>query len=73
MASNPEKIEIYRLMSVDAIMTRWPSTIRVFLNWKMACVGCPVGRFHTLEDAAREHRVDLAPFLTSVAEAIDSD
>jgi hybrid cluster-associated redox disulfide protein len=73
MASGPEKIESYRAMSVATVMTRWPSTIRVFLDWKMACVGCPVGRFHTLEEASTEHRADLAPFLRSVSQAIDAD
>ena len=45
---------------VDDVMRRWPATIRVFLNHRMHCVGCPIACFHTVEDACREHDVDRA-------------
>jgi hybrid cluster-associated redox disulfide protein len=45
-------------MLVDDVMQRWPATIRVFLDMRMRCVGCPVACFHTVDDAAREHGVD---------------
>ena len=41
---------------VDDVMRRWPATIRVFLNYRMRCVGCPIACFHTIEDACREQR-----------------
>ena len=44
-------------MLVDGVMRRWPSTIRVFLDHRMHCVGCPIACFHTIRDAAREHGV----------------
>lgn len=46
-------------LSVDEIMDRWPSTIRVFMDLKMHCIGCPIATFHTLADAAREHHLPL--------------
>ncbi|WEX08562.1 DUF1858 domain-containing protein [Chelativorans sp. AA-79] len=51
---------------VDDVMRRWPETIRVFLNYRMHCVGCPIGRFHTLADACREHGIDLDHFLADL-------
>lgn len=47
-------------MTVDEVMRRWPSTIRVFLRHGMLCVGCPIAAFHTISDAAREHGLDEA-------------
>ena len=47
-------------LTVDTIMRRWPSTIGVFIAYKMKCVGCPIGRFHSLAEAAAAHRD--APF-----------
>lgn len=47
-------------LSVADIMRRWPATIRVFLDWNMQCVGCPIAPFHTLMDAATEHGLSLA-------------
>ena len=36
---------------VDDVMSAYPATIRTFLDFKMACVGCPVACFHTVSDA----------------------
>ena len=51
---------------VDDVMRRWPETIRVFLDYRMHCVGCPVSRFHTVADACREHCVDMDDFLADL-------
>ena len=40
---------------VDDVMRRCPATIRVFLDYRMHCVGCPIACFHTVDDACREH------------------
>lgn len=54
---------------VDTVMRRWPPTIRVFLDHRFHCVGCPIACFHTVEDACREHGADLAAFLFCLREA----
>lgn len=51
---------------VDDIMRRWPSTIRVFLKYRMHCVGCPIACFHTVEEACREHGVDTMTVLADL-------
>ncbi|MBB3018195.1 hybrid cluster-associated redox disulfide protein [Microvirga lupini] len=51
---------------VDEVMRRWPMTIRVFLNHRMHCVGCPITCFHTVADACREHGVEQAQFLAEL-------
>lgn len=45
-------------MTMEDIMRMWPATIRVVLNHGLLCVGCPFARFHTVNDAIREHRID---------------
>jgi hybrid cluster-associated redox disulfide protein len=50
-------------LAVDEVMQRWPSTIRVFLDFGMGCVGCPIATFHSIDDACREHSIDLEKFL----------
>jgi hybrid cluster-associated redox disulfide protein len=59
--------------SVDDVMQRWPATIRVFLNHRMRCVGCPIACFHTVDDACREHKVDQAAFLADLRAAAASE
>ncbi len=51
---------------VEEVMRRWPQTIRVFLDYRMRCVGCPIACFHTVEDACREHRLDMATVLADL-------
>jgi hybrid cluster-associated redox disulfide protein len=55
---------------VDEVMRRWPSTIRVFLDFRMACVGCPIAAFHTVADACREHGAEPAAFLSRLRDTI---
>ena len=51
---------------VDDVMRGSPATIRVFLEFKMGCVGCPIACFHTVDDACREHGVDRDAFLNAL-------
>jgi hybrid cluster-associated redox disulfide protein len=51
---------------VDDVMRRRPGTIGVFLRRRLRCVGCPIGPFHTIADAAREHGVDAEGLLTEL-------
>jgi hybrid cluster-associated redox disulfide protein len=53
-------------MVVDQVMQQWPATIRVFLDFKMGCVGCPIACFHTVEDTCREHGADHPSFLAAL-------
>ena len=55
---------------VDDVMRQWPATIRVFLDFRMHCIGCPIGCFHTIDDACREHRVDPNAFLSALRATI---
>lgn len=57
-------------MSLDALMTLWPKTIRVFLSHKMLCVGCMVNSFHTVVDACREYDLDEMAFRAELRTAV---
>lgn len=51
---------------VGDVMSAQPATIRVFLNFRMGCVGCPISAFHTVDDACMEHGVDRDAFLAAL-------
>ncbi len=57
---------------VNDVMNDWPATIRVFLDFKMGCVGCPIACFHTVDDACSEHHVDRYAFLKALHEVVAS-
>jgi hybrid cluster-associated redox disulfide protein len=65
----PAPVTAYLL--VDDVMRRWPRTIRVFLDFRFQCVGCPIGCFHTVEDACREHHTDLDEFLAALNAVVE--
>jgi hybrid cluster-associated redox disulfide protein len=54
---------------VGEVMTARPATIRVFLDFRMGCVGCPISAFHTVDDACKEHGVDRDEFLAALRAA----
>ena len=68
---NPAKIDPD--MTVDEIMRRWPSTIRVMIRNHMLCIGCPIGVFHTVADACQAHCIDEESFARELLDAMRSD
>jgi hybrid cluster-associated redox disulfide protein len=58
--------------TVDEVMRCWPATIRVFLDFRMNCVGCPIAGFHTVQDACREHGAAPTDFLGALREAAEA-
>jgi hybrid cluster-associated redox disulfide protein len=51
---------------VDEVMRSQPKTIRIFLDFKMGCVGCPIACFHTVDDACVEHGIDRNAFMKAL-------
>lgn len=54
-------------MSVDDVMSRWPHSVRTFLDFRMHCIGCPIAAFHSVSDACREHETDEAAFVRALS------
>ena len=54
---------------VDEIMTKFPETISVFLRHRMSCVGCLMGPFHTVYDAAEEYDIGIDVLLDELRHA----
>jgi hybrid cluster-associated redox disulfide protein len=56
---------------VGEVMDARPATIRVFLDFRMGCVGCPIAAFHSVDDACKEHGVERDKFLAALRAAAD--
>jgi len=48
------------------ILSNWPETISVFLEFKMSCVGCCMSSFDTLEDALTIHGLPIDEILVAL-------
>jgi hybrid cluster-associated redox disulfide protein len=53
-------------MMVDQVMSRWPASMRVFMDFRMGCVGCPIAAFHSIDEASLEHKIDGGAFLAAL-------
>jgi hybrid cluster-associated redox disulfide protein len=60
-------------MALAQLMHRWPQVLRVFIDWHLYCIGCPIAPFHTLADSAREHGYQLADLEAAVLAAINNE
>jgi hybrid cluster-associated redox disulfide protein len=56
--------------TVNEVMRRWPQTVSLFMHYGTACPGCPVGAFHTVEEAALEYRIPLGRFLSELRNVV---
>ncbi len=59
-------------MTISEILDRWPEFIPVFLKHKMACVGCSMADFMTLEDALDIYKINEELFIEELNLTIQS-
>jgi hybrid cluster-associated redox disulfide protein len=52
-----------RNLTVAETLHRWPQTATVFLRRRMACVGCAIAPFETLDDVSEIYQVNPNQFL----------
>jgi len=57
-------------MPMSEILTRWPETIPVFMEYKMTCIGCYMSPFDTLEDALTVHGVPAGNILKALNQIV---
>ncbi len=64
--------ERLRDLPVEEVMARWPATAEVFNGHALACVGCALAPFCTVQDAATTY--DLLPqeFVAELLAIIDA-
>ncbi|MFN8497895.1 MAG: DUF1858 domain-containing protein [Anaerolineae bacterium] len=58
-------------MTVEEILNQWPATVPVFMQHRMACVGCDLAGFETLAEAVAIYGLDLTAFLAELSNAIN--
>ena len=58
-------------MSIEEVLDCWPDSIHFFIEQRMACVGCCLSTFDTLEDALKVYglpRENILDLLNGMAE-----
>ena len=67
-----ERDSISLQMTISEIFDRWPEIIPIFLNRRMACVGCSLADFMTLEDALEIYHLNMESFIEEIENAIQT-
>ncbi len=63
---------IHAQLTVAELVTCWQETMPVFVHHRMACVGCPMAQFETLEGAAAVYGLKLDSFLNELQQTISA-
>jgi hybrid cluster-associated redox disulfide protein len=58
-------------LTVEQTLDRWPETARIFLKYRMNCVGCCMDRFETLEQVLANYAIPPRAFLNDLHDTID--
>lgn len=53
-------------MTVQNLLDSFPPVARVFIDRRMACVGCAIARFETIEEVARTYGQNPEGFRTAL-------
>jgi len=56
-------------MRLEEIFLRYPEAIPVFAKHGLACPGCSLAAFDTLERGAKAHGIDLTTLVRELSEA----
>jgi hybrid cluster-associated redox disulfide protein len=59
-------------LTAAEVLSRWPATISVFLQYKTGCVGCDMAPFDTLADVIRIYKLPGETFLQAIHIAVHS-
>ena len=57
-------------LAVSEVLTRWPQVIPVFLEHRMACVGCTLAPFETLSEVLAIYGLSLHRFLQALHQTL---
>jgi hybrid cluster-associated redox disulfide protein len=57
-------------MTINELMTKYPSAVGVFIKRKIPCVGCPAEEFHTIAEAAGMNGILLKHLLKDLRDVL---
>lgn len=68
-----KKTKITNTMLISDIISKYPQTIEVFLDYGIHCFGCHVARFETIEEGLKVHGLDVDEVMKELNDIIKED
>ena len=69
--SNSNKPKITLDLPMSVILSKWPETISVLMEYKMSCIGCYLSSFDSLEVAVTVHGLLKEELLDALNQRVD--
>ncbi|MCB8945730.1 MAG: DUF1858 domain-containing protein [Ardenticatenaceae bacterium] len=57
-------------MTVEEVLARWPETAVIFHEYTMACIGCALAPFCSIQDAADDYGIPTATLIDRLKQII---
>jgi hybrid cluster-associated redox disulfide protein len=62
--------QVHARLTVREMLERFPASARVFIRYRMACVGCAMAPFDTLADASAAYGITPRAFLDALGSTL---
>jgi hybrid cluster-associated redox disulfide protein len=63
---------ITKKMTLSEILSKYPKTLDVFMEYNLHCAGCAAAQFETIEQAAKAHGINVTKLIKDLNKAIKS-
>lgn len=66
-------IPIHNTTNVKALLDHHPQAAKVMVRYGMACIGCDISRFHTIEEVAGVYNLDPNILLNEIRQTASGE
>ena len=66
-------MKITREMTIEDVVSKYPETIKVFMQAGLGCLGCSAARFENIEQGAQVHGTDLDQLIADLNEIAEKE
>ncbi len=63
-------IDITKDTNIEEVVSKYPQTIEVFLDYNLSCIGCPLSRMESIQEGAIGHGLSESD-ITSLVERLN--
>ncbi len=53
-------------MTIQEVVTKYPDSVKVFMQFGMPCVGCMAARYENIEQGASAHGIDVTQLMEAL-------
>jgi hybrid cluster-associated redox disulfide protein len=66
-------MKITRDMTIEEVVSKYPETIKVFMQAGLGCLGCSAARFENIEQGAQVHGIDIDQLIADLNEIAEKE